>query len=99
MNMNLLETWQRAAKIETLILRFSYNSFQNVFRVLPPLFDWLRRLDLSLSNSVIAYKRDFFLNMASENRREALGIRNAFSYVNIGTLEDSNPKAIMKFLM
>ena len=36
--------------------------------------------------------------MASENSREALGVRNVFSYVDIGVgLEGSNPKAIMKF--
>ena len=47
MNMNLLETWRRAAKIETFILGFPYNSFQNVVRVLPSFSDWLRRLDPS----------------------------------------------------
>ena len=46
--------------------------------------DWLRRLDPSLPNLVVAYKKDFFQNMASENSREALGVRNAFSYVDIG---------------
>ena len=70
MNMNLPETCRRAAKIKTFILGFlnnSFNSFQNVVRV-PLIFpDWLCRLDPSLSNSVVAYKRDFFLNMASGN--------------------------------
>ena len=38
--------------------------------------------------------------MVSENSREALGVRNAFSYVdNIGRLKGSNPKANMKFLI
>ena len=38
--------------------------------------------------------------MVSENSREALGVRNAFSYVdNIGRLESSNPKANMKFFI
>ena len=38
--------------------------------------------------------------MVSENSREALGVGNAFSYVdNIGRLEGSNPKANMKFLI
>ena len=38
--------------------------------------------------------------MVSENSQEALGVRNAFSYVdNIGRLEGSNPKANMKFLI
>ena len=38
--------------------------------------------------------------MVCENSREALGVRNAFSYVdNIGRLEGSNPKAKMKFLI
>ena len=69
--MDLLEIWRRIAKIETLMLGFSYNSFQNVVQVLPSFFDWLRRLDSSLSNSVVAYRRDFFEEMASENTREA----------------------------
>ena len=55
MNMNLLESWRRAAKIETFILDFSYNSFQNVVRVLPSISDWLSRLDPSLFNSVSVY--------------------------------------------
>ena len=84
MSMNLLETWRRAAKIETFILGFLYNSVQNAVRVLPSFSDWVRRLDLSLFNSVIAYKRDFFQNMVSENSREALGASNSFSYVDIG---------------
>ena len=67
MNMNLLETWQRAAKVKTFILGFPYNPFQNVVRVLPSFPDWLRRLHPSLSNSVVAYKQDFFRNMACEN--------------------------------
>ena len=46
--------------------------------------DWLRRLDPSMSNSVVTYKQDFFRNMASEKGREALSVRNAFSYVDIG---------------
>ena len=58
MNMNLPETWRRPAKIETFILDFSYNSFQNIVRVLPSFSDWLRRLDPCLSNSVVSYKRD-----------------------------------------
>ena len=38
--------------------------------------------------------------MVSENSREALGVRNAFSYVDdIGRLEGSSPKADMKFLI
>ena len=38
--------------------------------------------------------------MVSENSREALGVRNAFNYVDdIGRLEGSNPKANMKFLI
>ena len=38
--------------------------------------------------------------MVSENSREALGVRNAFSYIdNIGRLEGSNPKANIKFLI
>ena len=46
----------------------------------------------------MAYKRDFFANMTSENSREALDIRNAFSYVDIGrVIEGSKPKAILKF--
>ena len=47
----------------------------------------------------LGYKCDFFQNMASENSRKALGVRNAFSYVDIDKLEGSNPKAIMKFLI
>ena len=58
--MKLLETWWRAVKIETFILGFSYKLFQNVVPVLPAFSDWLRGLDPSLSNSVVAYKRDFF---------------------------------------
>ena len=34
-----------------------------------------------------------------ENSREAIGVRNAFSYVDIGRLEGSNPKANMTFLI
>ena len=34
-------------------------------------------------NSVVAYKRNFFRNLASKNSREALGIRNAFSNIDI----------------
>ena len=90
--MNLLETLRRAAKIKTFILGFSYNSFQNVVRVLPTFSDWPRRLGPSLSNWVVAYKRDFFLNMASENSREALGFRNAFSYVDIGRVRGFESK-------
>ena len=37
--------------------------------------------------------------MVSENRPEALGVRNAFSHVDIDRLEGSNPKANMKFLI
>ena len=99
MNMKLLETWRRAAKIETFILVFSYNSFQNVVQVFPLFSDWLRRLDTHFFNSVVAYKRDFFQNMASENSRKALGIRNAFSYADADRLESSKPKAIMKFFI
>ena len=95
--MKLLETWRRAFKSETLILGFSYNLFPNVVRVLPSFSDWLRRLDPSVSKSVVAFKRDFLRNMASENSREALGVTNASSYVDIGSLEGSNPKAILKF--
>ena len=36
--------------------------------------------------------------MASQNSHEALGVRNAFSYVDIGRLEGSNIEAIMEFL-
>ena len=61
--------------------------------------DWFRRLDVSLSKSVVAYKRNFIQNMTNENSREVLDVRNAFSYVNTGRLEGSNPKAIMKFLI
>ena len=43
----------------------------------------------------IVYKRNFFRNVASENSREALGVRNAFSYVDIGRLKGSNQKAII----
>ena len=82
----------RAAKIKTFILGFSYNSFQNVVRVLPTFTDWLRRLDPSLSNSVVAYKRDLFRNMVSENDRETLGVKNAFSYVYIARVRGFEPK-------
>ena len=37
--------------------------------------------------------------MSRENSREALGVKNAFSYVNVSRLEGSNPKAIMEFLI
>ena len=97
MNMNLRETWRRAAQIKTFILGFSYNSFQNVVRVLPTFFDWLRRLDPSLFNSSVAYKRDFFRNMASKNSQETLGVRNAFSYIDIGMGRKFEKKAILKF--
>ena len=62
--------------------------------MLPTFSDWFRRLDPSLSNSEVAYKHDFFRNMASENSREALGVRNALSYVDIGrVIEGSNLKS------
>ena len=48
----------------------------------------------------VFYKRDLLCNIVSENSREALGIRNAFSYLdNIDRLESSNPKANMEFLI
>ena len=53
---------------------------------------WLRRLDSSLFNSIVAYKRDFFRNITSENSREALAVRNAFSYVDIGRIRGFKPK-------
>ena len=62
--------------------------------MLPSFSDWLRRLDSTLSNSGVAYKLDFFRNMASKNSREALEVRNAFM-VDTGKLEGSNPKAFM----
>ena len=66
--------------------------------MLPTFSDWLRRLDPSLSNSVVAYKRDFFRKMTSENNREALGIRNAFIYVDIGSVRGFETKSdILKF--
>ena len=80
--MNLLETWRRVAKTKTFFHGFSYNSFQNVVRVLPSFSDWLRRLNPSLY--YIYFKRDFFHNMASKNSREASSISNTFSYVDIG---------------
>ena len=40
----------------------------------------------------MAYKRNFFQNMASENSREALGVRNAFSYVDIDRVRGFEPK-------
>ena len=92
MNMNLLKTWRRAGKIKMFILGFSYNSSQNAVQVLPMFSDWLRRLNPSLPNSVVAYKRYFSLNMASENSREALDVRHAFSYVNIGRVIGFEPK-------
>ena len=54
--------------------------------------DWHRKLDSSLSNSLVAYKRDFFRSMVSENNREALGVRNAFRYVDIGRVKGFEPK-------
>ena len=42
--------------------------------------------------AVAAYKRYFFRNMASENSQETLGVRNAFSYVDIGTVRGFKPK-------
>ena len=92
MNMNLLETWQRAAKIKMFILSFLYNSFQNAAQMLPMFSDWLRRLHPNLPNSAVAYKRYFLRNMASENSREALGVRHAFSYVNIDRVRGFEPK-------
>ena len=74
----LPETWWRAAKIETFILGFSYNSFQNIVQVLQSFCGWLRRFDPNLFNLVAAYKPDFSRNMASENSQEALGV-NTFT--------------------
>ena len=65
--------------------------------MLPSFSDWFRRPDPSLSNSVVAYKQDFFRNMASKNSREALGVKNTFTYVDICRLEGSNLKAIREF--
>ena len=48
----------------------TYSNFPNIVRVLPTFSDWIPRLDPSLSNSVVAYKRHFFRNMASENSRD-----------------------------
>ena len=62
--------------------------------MLPTFSNCLRRLDPNLSNSVVAYKRDFFPNIASENSREALGVRNAFSYVDIGRIRGFKPKSL-----
>ena len=78
---------------------YEYNSYLNFVRVLLSFSDWLCRLDPSLSNSVIAYKRDFFRYMPSENRRKLLGVRNAFSHVDLGRLEGSNLKAVMEVLI
>ena len=66
-----------------MITKLSKNNSNksNVVRVLPSFSNWLRRLDLSSSNPVEAYNRNFFRDMASKNSREALGVRNAFSYV------------------
>ena len=66
-----------------MITKFSKNNSHksnNEYYKLESIFD------PSLPTSVVAYKRDIFRNMASENSREALGIRNAFSYEDIGTL-------------
>ena len=95
--MNLSETCRRTANIKTSILGFLYNSFQNFVRVLPSFSDWLLKLDPNLPNLVVAFKRDLFQNMASENSREVLGVSNVFSYVYIGRLEGSNQIAILKF--
>ena len=93
MNINLLETWRRSAKIKTSILGFSYNSYQNVVvRAFPMFSDWLHRLGPSLPNSVVAYKQHLFRNMASENSREAVGLRKAFSNVDIGRVRGFKPK-------
>ena len=84
-----------SSKNKTFFLFFPYNSFQNVVRVLPTFSNWLRRLDPSLHNSlnsIVAYKRDFFRNMASENGRKALGVRNAFSYVDLDRVRGFGPK-------
>ena len=43
-------------------------------------------------DSVVAYKRYFFRNMASKNSREALGVRHAFSCVDIGRVRGFEPK-------
>ena len=47
-------------------------------------------MDEKFSIIVVAYNYDFFHNMASENNRKALGVRNEFSYVDAGRLEGSN---------
>ena len=61
--------------------------------------DWFRRHDPSLSNSVVDYKRDFFRYMASENSREALGVKNAFSYVDIGRVRGFETKSDTEILI
>ena len=60
--------------------------------MLPTFSDWLRRLEPSLSNSVVVYKQDFFRNMSEE----ALGVRNAFSYIDIGRVRGFEPKSDSK---
>ena len=65
--------------------------------------DWLRRLNPCLSNSVGAYKRDFFRNIASENIRETLSVRNAFSYVDVGRVRGFElmrlvPQCVLRFV-
>ena len=50
----------------------------------------LNRLDYP---TVVAYKLDFFRNVASENSREDLDIRNASIYVYIGRIRGFKPKS------
>ena len=44
----------------------------------------------------MAYKRDFFRNVASENSPEALGVRNAFGYVDTDRVRGFKTKSDSK---
>ena len=61
--------------------------------------DWLHRLDPSLPNSVVPYKRNFFRIMANQNSRESLGVRNAFTYVNMGRVRGFETKSEFRNLI
>ena len=54
-------------------------------------FECFRRFPIGFVDTIQACPNQY--------SREALGVRNAFSYVNTGRLEDSNPKAIIDFLI
>ena len=62
-------TWRRAAKMETFIFGFSYNSCQKVVRVLPSFSDKMY-ISLSISKNTIKIQQFHFFNKICEIRKK-----------------------------